>query len=507
MSKAHHLAALAGLLSSAAVLAVGCVDYVAEYYTPLTNPNLASDGGNDSGPSPECIPSQNSTVVADECGVFVSSDHGSDTTGKGTKEAPYATLGAALKKGSTIYACSGAASYSEALKVDKRAVLFGGLDCTSWAYGAAKTGLTADADQVPLTLTSAASGSEIHDFAITAKDAVAAGGSSIALIADHADVELEKVDITAGIGQDGALGIAQNQMQTPPEANGKDGADDAACNIPVFVAGGAGGTNTCDGATTNGGNGGKGYADTNGGQGGDGLPDDVSNGGTGQTKTVPCNANDPKGALGDAGVEGTGARGIGELTSAGYQGPVGTLGGNGTPGQGGGGGGGARQCDVNGLFAGPSGGGGGAGGCGGAPGNPGQSGGSSIGIVVLGANLLLTNITITTKTGGSGGTGGDGQIGGAGGLPGHAVASNACDGGKGGQGGAGGPGGGGAGGHSIGIAAKAAKLPALGSTTIHHEAGAPGGAGGDTDTTDTTKGDPGLGCKTLDFADAKSCAP
>jgi hypothetical protein len=512
MSKAHHLVALAGLLSSAAVLAVGCVDYVAEYYTPLTNPNLASDGGNDSGPSPECIPSQNSTAVADDCGVFVSSDHGSDTTGKGTKEAPFATLGAALKKGSTIYACAGAVSYSEALKVDKKVVLFGGLDCASWVYGAAKTGLTADADHVPLTLTSAASGSEIHDFAITAEDAVAAGGSSIGIIADHADVGLDKVDVAAGVGQDGAPGTAQNQVQTPPEANGKDGADDAACNVGTVIPGGAGGTNACNGTQTDGGKGGKGAPVSTGDSGGDGLPlMTPGNGGSGQTASASCNANSVKGA--DGGTLGTpnpgvGARGIGDISEAGYVPPAATLGEAGHPGHGGGGGGAARACDApQDNYSGPSGGGGGAGGCGGAPGNPGQSGGSSIGIALFGAKLTLNAVTITVRSGGKGGLGGDGQLGGSGGNPGHALGNAACDGGKGGQGSAGGPGGGGAGGHSVGIAAKDAKLPALGSTTIHHEAGALGGAGGDMDTTDTTKGDPGLGCKTLDFADAKSCAP
>jgi hypothetical protein len=434
--------------------------------------------------------------------VFVSPS-GADGNA-GTKKKPLKTIMAALAKGKTIYACAGATPFSEAVTVGKVATLYGALDCGSWVHDASKkTQLTAKADAVPLTLTSAASGAEIHGFAITAADAATPGGSSIAVLDDDADMTLDNVDLIAGLGAAGAAGAPQPQVMTPANANGSNGGDDAACNLPG-VLGGAGGKNMCAGMTTGGGLGGNGAADVTGGDGNGGKPVMTpSNGGAGQTSTMACNPGAP-GSDGGAGLPGSGAHGIGDVSAAGYQGPLGLLGIAGAPGQGGGGGGGARQCDVAGMFAGASGGGGGAGGCGGAAGSAGQAGGSSIGILALGAKLTLITVAITTKGGGAGGIGGNGQPGGDGGGKGLSVGAGACAGGPGGKGGAGGPGGGGAGGHSVALAIKGGPLPDLGSTTITPGKGATGGAGGDMDMTTQTRGDTGLGCKTLDFTNPMS---
>jgi hypothetical protein len=431
---------------------------------------------------------------------------------RGTKEKPFKSITAALNKANAtrVYAC--AESFSEPVTISAAVELYGALDCTkSWAYDAkTKTQLTAEADLVPVKVTSAVSGAEVHDFAITAIDAKSAGMSSIALLDDQAPLLLENVDLFAGTGAAGMAGAAQAKVMTPAGAKGKDGTDDMTCTVAGPLAGGAGGKNPCGGVDTDGGLGGQGVAANNGGLGGDGLPTMIpSNGGKAQTKIASCDPG-AKGIDGGPGAPATGARGVGDISASGYQGVLGTLGMPGNPGQGGGGGGGARQCDMVGLFAAPSGGGGGAGGCAGLAGALGQSGGSSIGVVALSAKLVLKNVTITVKNGGAGGLGGDGQLGGVGGDPGHApVSSTACDGGKGGQGGAGGPGGGGAGGHSVGIAMKGGMLPALATTTIKAGTGALGGAGGDMDATTQTKGDDGLACKTLDFGDAmspKACA-
>lgn len=466
-------------------------------------------GGDDGGPPASCIPSTNEEPVANSCGVFVSSSLGADDMDvkRGTKEKPFKSISAALiaLDGKPMYVCGEA--FSETVTISAATTLFGGLDCANgWVYDAAKkTQLTAAADAIPMMVTSSADGTEIHDFAITAADATTAGGSSIALLADHANLTLENVDLVAGAGAAGAPGAAQMQVMTPATAKGTDGTDDALCNVASNISGGPGGTNMCNGTTTNGGSGGKGLAASVGDPGGDGVPFMApGNGGSGQTSMASCKLGQP-GTDGGVVSAGTGAHGIGDLSTSGYQAPMAALGDFGFPGQGGGGGGGARACDVPvNMFAGPSGGGGGAGGCGGAPGNPGQSGGSSIGILVLSAQLTLTTVAITTHDGGKGGLGGDGQLGGNGGLPGHAIGGAACDGGKGGQGGAGGPGGGGAGGHSAAIAIKGGKLPDLASTTIMLGKGAPGGAGGDMDMTAQTKGDVGLGCKTLDFTNPLS---
>jgi hypothetical protein len=421
----QRLAVLAILGLTAAVTlraASGCVDWADDCTLNATccpDGTMSCfahlDGGSDGegGPSPSCTPSENVDAVADSCGVFVSSSMGNDTTGKGTQAAPYATLTKAINKAGSkpVYACG--EGFAEALSITGAVTLFGALDCTKgWVYDAStKTQLTAGADMIPLSLASAASGTAVHDFAITSADASAMGGSSIAVLDSQANLALDNVDVVAGMGAPGAPGMPQTQVTTPATAQGSNGADDAACNMMSNILGGAGGTNTCNGMMTNGGSGGKGIPDVNGGQGGNGEPVMTpGNGGTGQSATASCDPG-TKGTDGTVGMAGTGARGIGSVSAAGYTTPAGALGGAGDFGQGGGGGGGAMACDANNMFAGPSGGGGGAGGCGGAPGNPGQSGGSSIGILALGANLTLTNVTITAKGGGAGGLGGDGQRG------------------------------------------------------------------------------------------------
>jgi hypothetical protein len=468
---------------------------------------LSTVDGGDGGPPLFCIPSTVTTPVADTCGVFVSSSMGSDTTGKGTKEAPYQTLTKALgaANGQPVYACGEA--FAESVALAAPANLYGALACASgWTYNATqRTSLTAGSNPIPLSLSSSASGSAIHDFTITVVDATAAGTSSIAVLDDHADLTLENVDVSAGVGAPGAPGMAQSQVTTPASANGSNGSSDGTCMNTANILGGAGGTNTCDGTLTNGGNGGKGIAGSAGDNGVSGQPMTPNNGGAGQTTTA-CQAggtgNEATGGTAAAGMLGTGARGIGDVSTSGYQPPAAALGTAGSNGQGGGGGGGAHACDTLDTYAGPSGGGGGAGGCGGAPGNPGTSGGSSIGIVALGATLTLTGVSITTHDGGAGGLGAAGQQGAGGGLPGNAGAVNACGGGAGGQGGAGGPGGGGAGGHSIGVAMKGGTAPDLSQATITLGGAGPGGSGADM--TAMTKGDTGMACKALDFTPAST---
>jgi hypothetical protein len=80
----------------------------------------------------------------------------------------------------------------------------------------------------------------------------------------------------------------------------------------------------------------------------------------------------------------------------------------------------------------------------------------------------------------------------------------ACAGGPGGPGGNGGPGGGGAGGHSVAIAFNGGAPPDLSGTTIVPGKPGPGGPGGNMDMTMQTRGDDGLGCKTLDFGNPMS---
>lgn len=469
--------ALGVLLGLVGVMpAGGCDTTWDDYYKPLTDPKLATGG---EVPA-KCVPRENKDPVADTCGIFVSSSKGDDTSGDGTKGASYKTLAMALSKGGgkPVYVCG--ESFKEAVTLSAGGALFGALDCTNdWTYDASKkTSLTGDPDAIPLTVTNAASSAEVHDFAITAADAMKDGGSSIAIIVGQIALLLESVDVTAGVGTAGVNGAAQGKVMTPAMANGGNGDNDAACNVTNLIPGGVGGTNTCNGVKTDGGNGGRGLPESNGGLGVFGQPTGAMNGGAGQTSTTQCQPGQ-QGTQGITGMNGTSARGLGDISSAGYQAPAATSGMAGSPGQGGGGGGGARQCDAGGMFAGPSGGGGGAGGCGGAPGNPGQTGGSSIGIVASGAMMTLKRVTITTKDGGVGGVGGDGQPGGDGGQQGNQGGSGACPGGPGGQGGAGGLGGNGAGGHSIGIAYTGMSMPSTEGVTFTKGTPGAGGKGAD----------------------------
>src|SRR5262249_56559963 len=135
-----------------------------------------------SGPPRECVPSKNSKPVDGSCGVFVSSSKGNDALGNGTKTLPYQTLSTAILRanGRPIYACG--ESFKEAVTLSAGGALFGALDCTNgWTYYASKkTALTADPDAIPLSVTSATNGAEVHDFAITAVEASEGWGGSVA---------------------------------------------------------------------------------------------------------------------------------------------------------------------------------------------------------------------------------------------------------------------------------------------------------------------------------------
>jgi hypothetical protein len=462
------------------------------------------DAGGDSGPPPSCIPSMNSTAVADSCGVFVSSSKGSDTSGKGTKEAPYQTLAKALgaANGLSVYACGETFTVTQTVTLSAKADLYGALDCSqSWAYDATnQTQLKADPTMtpVPLTLASGASGSAVYDFAITAADAVTAGASSVAVLANGVAASFTRVDITAGKGADGAPGTTPTTSVGPtsptdPSIVGNDGT--AACTAMSSQLGGNPVTNPLCAST--------------GGKGGDGSVSSGSNGdlqptasaqtalgGVGQPNMDPTNmwscasgnGGGTTGTNGAPGMLGTGAAttDLGTIDASGtYHGVAGQPGGVGNPGQGGGGGGGAKGKT---MCAGASGGSGGAGGGGGNGGTGGNPGGASIGIVSVSATLTFDTVTITTGAGGDGGDGGMGQAGGtggSGGLGGGGSAqglSNACPGGQGGQGGSGGQGGGGRGGHALGIAYTGTLAPST--TGASFRSGTPGHGGNMSGTTD-----------------------
>jgi len=477
----------------------------------------ASGGGGNGGVGGTpvgCVPSENETPVADDCGIFVSSSKGDDTAmGAGSKDTPFKTIQAAIEAaaGHPVYAC--AETFTEAVVAKGPAKIYGGLDCkTDWKYIGAttKTMLTAAADAIPLTLQAAANGSVVEDLHIEAVAAKAKGGSSIAVVVDTAEAAFTRCDLVAGDGAQGEDGSDASAAPPPAAPSGAQG--NAECSADT-VAGGLGGDNKCGGASTvsKGGDGGAGKALT-GGTGDPGSPDN----GAGQPgmadtggMTWSCSLNDGDGKKGGDGAEGPfGAAGVelGTLTVSGLKGGDGGDGQPGLPGQGGGGGGGRAGaalasdiCWLAALKGGASGGGGGAGGCGGLGGGGGKAGGSSIALISVNATLTLTDVTLHAGSGKNGGAGGDFQPGGGFGMgaAGGGPSAPGCSGGNGGQGGNGGPGGGGRGGHSIGLA-YTGDAPAISEDVISVGGFGDGGKGG-TNSIKGNDGQPGTAAKTQKF--------
>jgi hypothetical protein len=522
MRRSYGIAAAVGLGLGVALLQTSCF-FTVDLDDCSWNPSpRCFDGGNgsdggDGGPPPACVPSESGTPVDVICGVFVSSSIGDDGNA-GTPDKPLKTLGAAVTKAGAgrVYACG--EGFTEAVTLSAGTTLYGALDCAKgWAYDAMKqTTLTAAPDVVPLTLASTASGAEVVDFSITAAEATASGGSSIAVIADGVTASFTRTDITAGSGKDGLPGTTPTASVGPtdptdPTIVGVAGQN--ACMATSQQLGGAAVTNPL--CNSIGGAGGIG--EVSNGSNGDVNPatPQTALGGVGQPNMDPMNTwscasgngGGTTGSNGGNGMPGTGAKSsdLGTLDAKpGYTGVAGKPGGAANPGQGGGGGGGAKGKT---MCAGASGGSGGAGGCGGNGGTGGQPGGASIGIVNLGASLTFDTVTITVGVGGKGGDGAVGQGGGVGGNGGggglgdsNAPATlKACDGGNGGQGGTGGQGGGGRGGHAIGIAYTGTTAPSTMGVDFKN-IGTPGQGGtGDDSNGNMGDGAAGVGADTQAF--------
>jgi hypothetical protein len=534
MRREHCLVTVLGLVGSACLLSAGCIDYLAEYYTPLTDPNLVADGGSDAGGGgtgggkPDCAGDPSAKNTLDDCGIFVQAD-AAGSTEDGSRERPYKTLQKALDNlgdKARVYAC-GSAPLAEAVTISAGVEVYGGFDCAAgWSWSKdARTQLDGPADSVALTITG--EGAKVEGFAITAASPadMKGGGSSIAVAVGDVAATLERCDVTAGDAADGVDG----ETPSDPVTKGADaptmgaaGAPTDACVVQAAVSGGTGASTTCDDGMTSGGNGGSGgitgMPDGNGQKGADGQPPDAvqGKGGSGADATNDCTKG-TDGKNGGSGASGPGGSSTGDaLSLAGITNGDVTDGKPGTKGQGGGGGGGAKSgvfCKVGAMtFDGPgaSGGGGGAGGCGGKGGGGGKAGGGSVAIVSLGTKVVLTEVTLAAGKAGKGGKGAGGQGGGAFGLgavggaaSGQAGSKAGCKGGDGGAGGDGGPGGGGRGGHAIGIAY--AKAPAT-APTIKTFTGGMAGGGGDPGAAGGNSGVTGSAALCWDLTTHAACA-
>jgi hypothetical protein len=453
-------------------------------------------------------------VISETYGVFVAppAHGGSDATGTGTRDAPYATLANGIAKagvtGKRVYACGD--SYPESLAVGVSvdgARVYGGLRCPVSSDGGVADAGAADASSGPwsysgtaatvapasagyaLNVTSLVKGAHFEDMAFTALPATAAAGSSIAvMIMGSSAVSFLRVVATATVALAGVPGgvLPSNACAAP--MNGAVGTSSGVgapgtCTCPVFgsSAGGAGGAATAQGQMA---------------PGGTATPPTtlafMSNDGAGGLGWYVMTGNPYSASVGNNGANGSAgaggaAGGSGSLTMAGWSPLAAATGAAGYPGQGGGGGGGNVSLPFGGA-------GGGMGGCGGNGGGGGGGGGASMAVAIVDSTVSFDTVALQTSAGGNGGPGAPGAIGQAGtsGGPATGVGSaNTGAGGTGGQGAGGSGGGGGAGGPSVGIAWTGSTPPTIDGTPTfavstlagvsNFTAGAvgSGGAGGD----------------------------
>ncbi len=461
-------------------------------------------------------------VISETYGVFVApaGNGGSDTTGTGSRGAPYATIGKGIASagGKRVYVCG--ATYGEQVVVaaaQDTIGVFGGLACPvgvdgggatdaateagaggAWTYTGAKAVVSSPTPTLALSVSGLTTGAHFEDMGFVVKDTTNPGDSSYAVFANGAGAtSFTRVAMTGGnVTVAGVGGVLGSNYSGTQASAGESPAAGSLSNGPASQ------TCTCGDATTStGGRGGVGdtASPLGGGSGGPNLSGAAPNNGAGGTAGAPCagagtgsdgaSASDAKG--------GTGATSAGTLASTGWTpGANGETGPNAGPAQGGGGG-------TGGLYTGSpatgGGGGGGCGGCGGGGGTGGGPGGSSFALLSVGSTLTLDACTLTAGSGGTGGIGGNGQAGESGGDPG-AAAGKGCAGGAGGMGGGGGGGGGGAGGNSIAIGYTGTQPTTTnGTTTLFAATAALGGAPGSGGTPAATQGSVGLTLPTQSF--------
>jgi hypothetical protein len=396
-------------------------------------------GSGETCEEPTATPSEDSCVIDEEYGVFVSPD-GDDESGEGTRAQPYATIGkaidAAVAGGLRVYACADGGAYEESVTIGvgtSGLEMYGGFSCDDWSYSSEAKSLVSTTEQLALRV-EGVEALRVEDFGFQAADAVEAGGSSVGgFVLNSTGVVLRSVRFVAGKGMAGVDGVTpqtdfpwRSPDSTSPldgnDANGAEGgpAKEYPCLGQELTVGGAGGNSP-------------------GRDGYPGLPD--WGGGKGNIAGM-CNSDVQRGADAPPQLASAGATSLGKLSASGWAPASGDSGAVGHPGQGGGGGSGGNT---------GGGGGGGAGGCGGGGGSGGQGGGASIALAILESSVVIEDSELFASHAGDSGNGASGEDGqldfGIGGTG----ENGGCTGGSGGNGGPGGAGGGGAGGISVGV--------------------------------------------------------
>lgn len=414
-------------------------------------------------PTAGCVPSAASSV-------FVNAT--ASAGGNGAPGTPFQTITAALEavaqgKATRVLVCSGTYAERVALTAEHHgASLLGGFSCSDWRYDPLAAAEIAPSGAGSALELQKVDGAKLSDLRFTARDATAAGASSIAaFVNESTNVALTRVSLRAGAGKDGAAGKLEpfTNWPTAEQLAGKPGLGQSMV-FTTFVGGAANQVTCPDGNTSKGGRGGAHPYDQLAQPG-----EPVERGGTGGVSPAParCDAIDDhdgcfclqpdttQGKRGPAGTDGGAAATAGSLSASSFVAFSGGNGSAGLPGGGGAGGDGAWITNYmsyqDGWFGG---GGGGAGGCGGNGAKGGQGGGASIALAVRSSTVNVSAsafITASAGNGGAGIAGQAGQVGGAGGMPIEGATSHPCRGSAGGAGGKGGSSGGGAGGLSVGI--------------------------------------------------------
>ena len=158
-------------------------------------------------------PVESTCLISEKYGVFVS-PLGNDTTGAGTRSAPYKTVAKGLQsaKGNVmrVYACDDGTAYPDALTIDATLdgmSLYGGFECTGWTYAITRRARVRPVAGVALVVKGLTTGLTVEDFEFNAADA-ALGASSIGAVVDTAvNVVLRGVKVTAGKGGGGVDGV------------------------------------------------------------------------------------------------------------------------------------------------------------------------------------------------------------------------------------------------------------------------------------------------------------
>jgi len=432
-------------------------------------------------------PGDNPCLIGERYGVFVSPS-GSDSTGAGTRAAPFRTLARGVQAAKVdtrrVYACDDGTGYADGVTLDATLdgmELFGGFDCGTWtltSVGRTRIHTTSGPALLARNLVLGVT-FERFDFA-TAN--AATGASSIAVFLDTAaNVVFRKARIVAGGGGTGHAG-AHGEPGTDGNVAGpeQDGAPSECHAQHMDHLGGAWAQ-----ASTCGSRGGTGLASY-------ALSDQQAESGVPMTGVTPSNqSNGGGGFLGTAAGPGSpgnpGHLGVPRVATGTFSGngftpaPPASGGTDGRTGQGGGGG--VKGTTIWGCNL-ATGGAGGMGGCGGKAGLGGAGGGASVGVFSWSSAVSFDQCEIVAGAGGAGGNGGNGGKGGLGMPGGRGGARWATDagvlagagenGGMGGNGGDGGSGAGGNGGPSFALVHRAAR-PMRSNTTL--TPGAPGASG------------------------------